>query len=331
VITLVTGATGHLGVNLVRELLKRGEKIRVLLRKQSSNREIEGLDVERVYGDLSDLHSLQIALKDCDRLYHLAAFVSIRDGDKNRLYDINVLGTRRIMRTAREEGIKRVVHCSSFGAVGINPSGCSNEEWYLNPFEISTDYEISKTFAEMEVYREIVRGLPAVIVNPSGIVGPWDYKPSLIGKTIIDFARKRMKAYTEGAFDFVPVGDVVEGHILAMEKGLVGERYLLTGEEVTIGKTLEWLEEFTGVMKPTIKVPAGLMQGISIIKDWIERKFFPQIYPRFNYHSIRLLQSGKKGDNSRAIKELGLKPTPVREAYKLAVDWFRENGYFQRS
>lgn len=325
--TLVTGATGHLGVNLVRELVRRGEAVKVLLHKDDGRREFKDLNVEKVYGDLSNKSSLTFALKDCNKLYHLAAFVSIRSGDRPQLFDINVLGTRKLMQAARECSMEKVVHCSSLGAVGVNPNGASNEEWSVSPYEENTDYEISKAFAELEVYKEITRGLPAVIVNPSGIVGPYDYRPSLLGKTIVEFGNGKMKGYVNGAFDFVPMRDVVMGHILAMDKGRVGERYLLTGEEVSIRTTLEWLEELTGVPRPKLAIPTGLMQNIAIVKDWIERKFFPHVIPRFNYHSIRLLQSGKHGDNSKAVKELGLQPTPVKEAYRESVEWFKENGY----
>lgn len=324
--TLVTGATGHLGSNLVRELLKRGAKVRVFVRKPE-NKELEGLNVEVALGDLGDREAIEKAVKGCDHVYHLAAFVSIRSGDRPFLYDVNVLGTRRLMQACRAEGIKKVVHCSSFGAVGTNPNGASDEEWAVSPYEETTDYEISKAFAELEVYKEIARGLPAVIVCPSGIVGPWDFKPSLLGNTIIEFAQGKMRGYIEGGFDFVAMRDVVAGHILAMEKGKVGERYLLTGENLTIEQTLIWLEELTGVKKPGLKMPIGLMQNIAIVKDWIERKFFPKVIPRFNYHSIRLLSSGKHGDNSKAVKELGLQPTSVKEAYREAVDWFKEHKY----
>ncbi|NOR79323.1 MAG: NAD-dependent epimerase/dehydratase family protein [Methyloprofundus sp.] len=327
--TLVTGATGHLGANLVRALLDRGEKVRVLLRKESSNTEVEGLDVEHAYGNLKDEQSLIEAVKGCDYVYHLAAFVSIRDGDRDELYDVNVLGTRYLMQACRHAGVKRVVHCSSFGAVGNNPDGASNEKWAVSPYEMTTDYEISKTFAELEVYKEVVRGLQAVIVNPSGIVGPWDFKPSLLGKTIIEFAQGKMRASVKGGFDFTPVQDVVQGHLLAMEKGVIGERYLLTGEQHSLAETLDWLEEFTGASKPKLVIPTLLMQNIAIVKDWIERKFFPHVYPRFNYHSIRLLNCGKFGTHTRAINELGLKPTPVKEAYRDSVQWFKEHGYIE--
>jgi len=325
--TLITGATGHLGANLSRELIKRGEKLRLLLRRNSGNKEVKGLDAEFVYGDLKDFTSLKMAVAGCQRVYHLGAFVSIRNDDREELFDVNVLGTRRLMKACRMAGVERVVHCSSFGAIGNNPNGSSTEKWSVSPFEETTDYELSKTFAEWEVYKEIGRGLNAVIVNPSGIVGPWDFKPSLLGNTILEFARGKMKAYIGGAFDFVAARDVVEGMILAMEKGKKGERYILTGENLTIFQTLEWLEELTGKKRPKIKMPTVLIQNVAIVKDWVERKFFPDVMPRFNYHSIRLLQSGKYGDNSKSVDVLGLKPTSVKEAYREAVNWFKEYGY----
>ncbi|WP_428355752.1 SDR family oxidoreductase [Methyloprofundus sp.] len=327
--TLVTGASGHLGANLVRALLDRGEKVRVLIRKDSNNSAIDNLDVELAFGDLRDEQSIIEAVKSCDYVYHLAAFVSIRDGDRDELYDVNVLGTRYLMQACRLANVKKVVHCSSFGAVGNNPDGASNEKWAVSPYEMTTDYEISKTFAELEVYKEVVRGLQAVIVNPSGIVGPWDFKPSLLGKTIIEFSQGKMRASVPGGFDFTPVQDVVQGHLLAMEKGVVGERYLLTGEQRTINETLDWLEEYTGVSKPKLVIPTFIMQNIALVKDWIERKFFPHVYPRFNYHSIRLLNCGKYGTHTRAINELGLQPTPVKEAYRDSVLWFKEHGYIK--
>lgn len=327
--TLITGASGHLGANLVRALLDRGEQVRVLIRKGSNNAAIDGLDIEHAYGDLLDEPSIINAVNGCDYVYHLAAFVSIRDGDRDELYDVNVLGTRYLMQACRHAGVKRVVHCSSFGAVGNNPDGASNEKWAVSPYEMTTDYEISKTFAELEVYKEVVRGLQAVIVNPSGIVGPWDFKPSLLGKAIIEFAQGKMRASVPGGFDFTPVQDVVQGHLLAMEKGIVGERYLLTGKQHSLSETLDWLEEFTGVKKPKLVIPTFIMQNIAIIKDWIERKFFPHVYPRFNYHSIRLLNCGKFGAHTRAIDELGLQPTPVKEAYRDSVLWFKEHGFIE--
>lgn len=324
--TLVTGATGHLGANLVRALLARGEKVRAFIRRQSGVAALDGLAVERAYGDLRDRRSIRDALEGVERLYHTAAFVSIRDGDRQELFDVNVVGTRMLMQEARRAGVRRVVHTSSFGAVGINPQGASNEHWTVSPFELGTDYERTKAVSEHDVILEAVRGLDVTIVNPAAIVGPWDFRPSLVGRTILDFAHGRMKAFVPGTFDFVPMCDVVAAELLAMDKGVRGERYLVTGEHRSIGEILQWLEELTGRRRPKLAVPPRLMQGIALLKDPLERRFFPRKAPRFNYHSIRLLNSGKRGDSSRSRRELGLIPTSTREAFADAVAWFRERG-----
>ena len=228
------------------------------------------------------------------------------------------------MQEARSAGVKRVVHTSSFGAVGINPQGTSNEHWTVSPFEIATDYEKTKAISEYDVILEAVRGLDVTIVNPAGIVGPWDYRPSLLGRTILDFARGKMRAYVPGAFDFVPMQDIVAAELLAMENGKRGERYLVTGENHTIDEILDWLQELTGVARPKAAIPPLVMQTISLLKDPLERWLLPNKAPRFNYHSIRLLNCGKRGDTTRAQRELGLVPTPTKQAFAEAVTWFRE-------
>lgn len=326
--TLVTGGSGHLGANLVRTLLDRGERVRTLVHSDAQG--LDGLDVERVTGDLRDADSLRRAVAGCRRIYHLAAFVSLRNNDQQELFDVNVLGTRRLFQAAMKAGVERVVHCSSFGAVGRNPRGASDESWTIDPFEDALAYERSKAFAEHEVLRLVVEGLDAVIVNPSGMVGPCDFKPSFVGRTILDFGRGRMKGYVPGAFDFVPIRDVVQGHLLAMEKGETGQRYLLTGENTSIDQILDWLQELTGVPRPRLRIPPRLMQRVALVKDWVEATWFPQVVPRFNRHSIRLLQSGKRGDNARACRELGLKPTTVEHAFGEAVQWFHDHDLLQR-
>jgi len=326
--TLVTGATGHIGNNLVRALLARRERVRVLCRPGSSEKPLAGLDVEQVVGDLRDAASLERAVAGTERVYHVAAMISIRSGDRKALWDVNVAGTARLLSAARKAGVKRVVHTSSFGAIGNNPNGPSNEEHALDPNEPATDYERSKAESELEVKREIERGLDACIVNPCATVGPFDFRPSLVGRTFVDFAQGKMKAYLPGAFDWVPMRDVIDGHLLAMAKGGKGERYLLSGEVASLDQILDWLAEDTGRPRPRFRIPAGLMLAISVPKDFVEARFFPKKYPRFNQHSIRLLTSGKHGSNQKAQRELGLEPTPVRQAFRDSVSWFRENGYF---
>jgi hopanoid-associated sugar epimerase len=326
--TLVTGATGHIGNNLVRALLARRERVRVLCRPGSNAKALAGLEVEIAEGDLRDLPSLARAVAGVERVYHVAAMISIRSGDRDALWDVNVAGTARLLAAAREAGVKRVVHTSSFGAIGQNPDGPSSEEHTLKPDDPATDYERSKAASEEQVQREIERGLDACIVNPCATVGPFDFRPSLVGRTFVDFARGKMKAYLPGAFDWVPMRDVVSGHLLAMDRGRRGERYLLSGEVASLDQILDWLAEDTGRPRPRLRIPAALMLAISVPKDFLEARLFPDKYPRFNGHSIRLLTSGKYGSNRKACAELGLSPTPVRQAFRDSVTWFQDNGYF---
>jgi len=326
--TLVTGATGHIGNNLVRALLARNEPVRVLVRAGSSPKPLAGLDVERSLGELRDEASLERAVAGVERVYHVAAMISIRGGDRQALWDVNVAGTARLLAAARKAGVRRVVCTSSFGAIGRNPSGPSSEEHRLDPSEPAMDYERSKAAAELEVQRELERGLDACIVNPSATVGPFDFRPSLVGRTFLDFAHGKMKAYVPGGFDWVPMRDVISGHLLAMEKGAAGERYLLSGEVASLDQILDWLAEDTGRPRPRLRVPPALMLAMCVPKDVIEARLFPSKYPRFNQHSIRLLTSGKHGTNQKARRELGLAPTPIRQAFRDAVSWFRDNGYF---
>jgi nucleoside-diphosphate-sugar epimerase len=267
VTTLVTGATGHLGVNLVRALLDQGEQVRVFVRPQSDTTGLKGLDVEHATGDLRDIKSIRNALKGINKLYHTAAFVSIRNGDQQELFDVNILGTRYLMQEARKADIEKVVHTSSFGGIGINPQGLSNEKWTVSPFELATDYERTKAISEYDVLQEAVRGLNVTIVNPAGIVGPNDYRPSMVGRTILDYAHGKMPAYVPGAFNFVPMQDVVQAELLAMQSGERGERYLIAGGHHSIDEILDWLHELTGAKRPKISIPPGLMQSIALLKD----------------------------------------------------------------
>ncbi len=327
--TLVTGATGHLGNNLVRELLARGTQVRALVRPGSSIKPLQGLSVQIVEGDLNDDASLRRATEGVDYIFHTAAMISIRSVDREALMRANVEGTRTLMTAARSAGVKKVVHTSSFGAVGTPKSGrASTELDFLDPFEAVMDYERSKAHAEIAVFQEAARGLEVCIVNPSAIVGANDFGPSLVGRTIVDFGRGKMRAYVPGAFDWVPMRDVVSGHLLAMEKGGRGERYLLTGEVHALDEIMTWLSTHTQKALPALRIPPALMQMIALVKDFITERFFKEATPRFNRHSIRILNSGKHGTNEKARRELGLVSTPAEAAFQESVAWFKENGYF---
>jgi nucleoside-diphosphate-sugar epimerase len=259
-------------------------------------------------------------------VYHVAAFVSLRAGDRQQVFDVNVLGTRRVLEAAERAGVHRVVYCSSFGAVGQNPAGASDESWTVNPFDTHLDYELSKAMSELEVHRAVQRGLDVVIVNPCGIVGPHDYRPSSVGQTILDFANRKMPVYVPGQFDFVAMRDVVDGHLLAMEKGRRGERYILSGGLFTLDQILDHLSRLTGVRKPRLKLPPQVMLPIAHVSSAIQRAFFPSVPPRFTPGTIKLLGCGKRADASKARRELGLEPTSVLEAFTESVEWFRSRG-----
>lgn len=321
---LVTGATGHVGANLVRGLLTRGQRVRVLVR--SDTRALEGLEVERVRGDLTEPEQLRQAVRGCRQVYHAGAFVSLRQADKEKLHQVNVLGTRRLLEAAAEAGVERVVHCSSFGTIGTNPHGPSDESRTVDPARVAMPYEASKVLAEREVLRAVERGLHVTMVNPSGVVGPWDYKPSSVGQTILDFCHRKLPAYVPGAFDFVAVSDVVEGLLLAMEKGRPGERYILTGEVFRVVDVLCWLEELTGVPRPRLAIPPGLLARVAGIKDKLEERFLPHRAPRFTKGSIEILNSGKVGTSAKARRELGWEPSSVKEALRQQVTWFVDQG-----
>jgi nucleoside-diphosphate-sugar epimerase len=325
--SLVTGATGHLGANLVRELLARGERVRVLLRDGSPRQAISGLEVEIAAGDLLDVASLDRALEGCQRLYHLGAVVSIVPKDRERLFATNVLGTRNVLQAAARAGVTRVVHCSSIGAVGAGPEGRSDEERLPDPFRSCMDYDLTKVMAEQEVLKAVMRGLDAVIVNPSGIVGRWDFRPSLLGRTILDIARGRLYAYIPGAFDLVPVDAVVAGHLSAMERGRTGERYVLAGELVTLDELIAQVAALTGARRPRLRIPGPAIYPYVRVKDWVERHLLPHAAPRYTLQTLKVLTCPKQGDSARACRELGYRPGAAGEAIRQAVDWYREAGY----
>jgi 3beta-hydroxysteroid-4beta-carboxylate 3-dehydrogenase (decarboxylating) len=327
--TFLTGASGHVGANLVRALLARGEAVRCLVR--GDTRAIDGLDVERVEGDLRDPARLATALAGCDRLYHLAAFVSLRHGDQQQIFDVNVTGTKNVLEAAERAGVERTVFCSSIGAVGRNPSGGPSDETHsFNPFETHLDYDVSKAIAEVEVHRAVHRGLDVRIVNPGGVVGPHDYKPSSVGQTILDFANRKMPAYVPGQFEFVAVKDVVAGHILAMEKGWPGERYILSGGCYTLDQILDHLSALCGVKKPKLRIPVGAMLPIAHVTSFLLRTFAPARPPRFTPGTIKMLSSGKHADTGKARRELGFAPTSVLDAFTEAYEWFVARGQIKR-
>jgi nucleoside-diphosphate-sugar epimerase len=322
-VTLVTGATGHLGANLVRRLVKEGERVRVLLRPSSDARAIEGVDVERAMGDIRDPASLAAAVSGCSRVYHCAARISITTGSEREIYETNVLGTRNVLAAAARAGVSRVVVTGSFSAVGHRPDRPSDERDPFDPFAKALPYERSKAAVEHECLKAVADGQEVVIAISCAIIGPNDFKPSRMGRVIQDFARGRMPAYIPGGFEFVAARDIVQGHLLAMERGRPGQRYIFSTEFVTVDTLMGWLEEITGKPRPRLRLPPPVMAAIASVVSPLMSAFAPNRPQRLTPGAIHLLRMGRRADCSKAKQELGYSPTSVKEAVREAHEWFQ--------
>lgn len=322
---LVTGATGFIGSNVVRALVEKDYQVRALVRPNSGRRNLEGLEIESVEGDVRDRDSLRRAVEGCGLVFHVAALYSFWVRPRRLIYEVNVEGTRNVLQIAREKGVERVVHTSSVAALGLREDGRpADEETPVNFENIIGDYKKSKYLAE-QVALEFAKEMPVVIVNPSFPVGPHDIKPTPTGQVIVDFLNRRMPAYMETGMNVVAVEDVALGHLLAAEKGRVGERYILGGENLTMRQLLALLAEITGLPAPRVRLPYYPILGLS----YLNAAFcsLSGTTPRMTPETIRLSRHYMFFDPSKAVKELGLPQTPAKEALRRAVEWFRANGY----
>ena len=255
---LVTGSTGHLGANLVRRLLDDGQAVRVLLRRTSNPAAVAGLDVERVVGDLRNPVSCLNAVRGCQAIHHCAALVSTIDGDsrhRREIFECNVLGMRNVLRAALQAGVERVVVTGSLSAVGHVPGRPADEDDPFNPFERNLPYGFSKAGVEHECLKAFADGLHVVIAVSCAIIGPNDFKPSRMGRTLIDFANRKLWAYIPGGFEFVAARDMAAGHVLAMEKGRPGQKYIFSTQFLTVGELLGMFEQVTGQPRPKLCLP----------------------------------------------------------------------------
>jgi nucleoside-diphosphate-sugar epimerase len=325
-VTLVTGATGHLGANLVRRLILDGNRVRVLLRPQHDARAVDGLDVERAYGDIRDPASLDEALQGCARVFHCAAMISITAGGKHEIYETNVLGTRNILAAARRADVTRTVVTGSFSAVGHHPDRPSDERDPFNPFLKALPYERSKAAVEHECLKAVVEGQDVVIAISCAIIGPHDFKPSRMGRVIRDFANRRLTAYIPGGFEFVAARDIVAGHLLAMDRGRSGQRYIFSTEFVTVDTLMHWLEEITGRPRPRLRLPPGLMAAIAGVASPALAAIAPNRPQRLTPGAVHLLRLHRRADCTKAKQELGYEPTSVKAAVTEAYRWFAAQG-----
>lgn len=325
-VTLVTGGTGHLGANLVRRLLHEGDRVRVLLRPAHDTRAIDGLDVERAFGDIRDRASLDAALDGCARVYHCAARISITAGGEEEIFETNVLGTRNVLAAAAGAGVTRTVVTGSFSAVGHHPDRPSDERDPFNPLAKALPYERSKAAVEHECLKAVVEGQDVVIAICCAIIGPNDFKPSRMGSVVRDFANGRMSAYVPGGFEFVAARDIVAGHLLAMERGRSGQRYIFGTEFVTVDTLMQWLEEITGRPRPRFRLPAPLMAAIAEVKSPLLSVLSPDTPQRLTPGAVHLLRMHRRADCTKARQQLGYQPSSVKEALREAYDWFVAAG-----
>jgi dihydroflavonol-4-reductase len=318
---LVTGGTGFIGSSIVRALLLAGHHVRALVREGADTRNLAGLDIERVTGDITDPESLTAAIRGCTHVFHAAALYSFWVTQPGLIERVNVGGTRNVLQAALDAGVERVVYTSSVAALAV-PSRDRpvDEATPVDPSAIIGAYKRSKYAAEQVALEYAAKGLPVVIVNPSFPVGPGDIKPTPTGQTILDFINHRLPAYVDTGMNVVDVEDVAQGHLLAAEKGKIGERYILGGRNMSMREFLGVLEKITGIPAPRVRLPYAPLLALSYVNAaWCR---MTKSTPRMTPDTIRMSRHYMYYDPSKAINELGMPQTPPEVALKKAVDWF---------
>lgn len=332
--SFVTGASGFVGANLVHELVRSGHQVRVLVRPKSDLRGLEGVPCETVQGDLSDRVFLAEAMAGCDWCFHAAASYHLWMPDYASMYETNVEGTRRVLEAAGAAGCKRLVYTSTVGCIGL-PHGHgiilpTDETASVKPAQLSNHYKKSKWQAEQVALGLARAGLPVVVVNPSAPVGPRDVKPTPTGRIIVDFLNRQLPAYLDTGLNWVHVRDVAAGHILAAERGRIGERYILGNSEGnwTMRQTLKVLSQLTGEPAPRVRIPYAL----ALIAAWVDeaRSRRSGKAPRAPLAGVKMARYKMFFNPGKAISELGLPQTPPIEGFREAIDWFTRNGYVRR-
>jgi dihydroflavonol-4-reductase len=321
---LVTGATGHIGNVLIRKLLEQGEKVRALVWRDEDTIPIKGLDVEQMIGDVLDPASLEPAMCGVKTVYHLASIISILPGRNPFVWRVNVDGTRNVLAAARRACVQRLVYTSSIHAIARAPHGVEMDESLgfdqNNPYG---EYDRSKAAASLEVQKAVTAGLDAVIVCPTGVIGPYDFRGSELGEVIRSASEARTMFYVAGAYDFVDVRDVVDGLIAAHAHGRRGESYILSGQKLSVRYLLETVREVTGKAFASIKIPFSLAEFAARFTPWYYQR--TKAKPRFTPYSLEVLQSNSNISHAKAALELGYHSRPAIETITDTVRWIFEN------
>lgn len=322
----VTGATGLLGNALVRELNLRGRDVRALVRTTSKISCINECDIEIVYGDVLDYASLISAFKGAENVYHLASEVSIMPGSNKRLREINLKGTENVINACLECGVKRLIYTSSIHAFRENrKSGIIDESLSFDAKNPMGLYNRTKAQASLYVAEAVKKGLDAVILCPTAIIGPYDFKVSNLGSMFIDYCNRRQKIIIDGAYDFVDVRDVAAGHVLAAEKGKPGESYILSGHRLTIADLMLQLEAITGIPAPRFKFPYWLAMAVAFVSPIYYKLSGSK--PVFTIFSLKTVKSNSFISHEKASAQLGYSPRSIKQTLEENIKWFRDNDY----
>lgn len=325
--TLITGANGFVGSAVLRLLINKGHNVRVLVRPGSERRNLEGIDLEVVEGDLRDSRSLERAVTGCNTLFHIAADYRLWLPDPAPMYATNVNGTRDLIVAATKAGLEKIVYTSSVATLGINKNGLASDETTpVTLEEMIGHYKRSKYLAEQEVHKLVKEmASPVVIVNPSTPVGPRDIKPTPTGRIVLDTIRNRMPAYVETGLNIVHVDDVANGHFLAFEKGNIGERYILGGDNMTLAQILEYICINQGMTPPSIRLPHNLVLPIAWIMERIANITHNE--PRATVESVKMSKKIMYFSSDKAKEKLGYQSRPGIEGLDDAIKWFNAENY----
>jgi dihydroflavonol-4-reductase len=325
-LALVTGASGFVGSAVARHLVARGWRVRVLLRPESDRRNVEGLAVETAYGALEDGASLNAALAGCSHLFHIAADYRLWVPDRAAMFRANVEGTRQLMESAAAAGLARIVYTSSVATLGVGSDGTTSDETAPSAYaDMVGPYKQSKFRAEEVVRGLVERGLPAVIVNPSTPVGPRDIKPTPTGRIIVEAASGRMPAFVDTGLNLVHVEDVAIGHLLAAERGRIGERYILGGENLSLAEILAAVAELSGRSKPWLRLPLAPLMPVAWLAESLAGVTGKE--PFVTQDGLRMARKKMYFSSAKAASTLGYAPRPVRQGLAEAIAWFRQAGY----
>jgi dihydroflavonol-4-reductase len=323
----ITGATGFVGGHVARAYASEGATLRLLTRQTSRLDSLSGIDAETVVGDLREPEKLRSALEGCETLVHVAADYRLWVRDPAQMYAANVDGTRELLKIAREVGVQRVVYTSSVATMGFKSDGSIvNEDTPVSLGDMIGPYKRSKFLGEQEAIRAAQAGQHVMILNPTTPIGPGDAKPTPTGRIIVDFLNKKFPAYVDTGLNLVDVAEVARMHVVALEQGTPGERYILGGENLTLKQILDRMSSITGLPSPTMKVPHGVAMAFAFFDENFTGRLLGK-EPRATVEAVRMGKKTMFASSTKAERDLGFKVLPVYQAMRSAIDWFIAHGY----